>query len=103
MLRNGGAIIVGNNKIIEKSPHRWEQPGNGPFVNFCRNWYFLFVYTRLGVTPEQIFRMYYGRNPDPIVEVQVQVEAEAEGDDNVTPCDAVVGGPMPARTGKVVL
>lgn len=47
---------------------RWEQPGNSPFVNFWRNWIFLFLYTKVGVSPAKIFRMYYGRHPDSVVE-----------------------------------
>lgn len=32
------------------------------------------MYTKMGVTPEQIFRLYYGRYPDPVVEVVEEVE-----------------------------
>lgn len=35
---------------------------------------FLFLYSRLGFTAAQIFRLYYGRHPDPIVEVEVEVK-----------------------------
>lgn len=33
---------------------------------------FLFLYSRLKFTPAQIFRLYYGRHPDPIVHVQAE-------------------------------
>lgn len=52
---------------------RWEKPMNGPFINFCKNWVFLFLYTRLGFSPAQIFRLYYGRHPDPVANSKVEL------------------------------
>ncbi|CAB1121429.1 unnamed protein product [Ectocarpus sp. CCAP 1310/34] len=65
-LAGGGHIHVLDEAAL-CNPRRWEQPGNNPFVNFWRNWMFLFLYSKLGFSPEQIFRLYYGRDPDPIV------------------------------------
>ena len=63
--------------------NRWEKPGNSPFVNFWRNWVFVFLYTRVGVSPAQIFRMYYGRHPDPVVENDIDiVKSHANKDDS---------------------
>lgn len=57
------------------SHERWELPGNSPFKNLFRNWVFVFLYSKIGYSPEQIFRLYYGRDPDPIVEVDADVNA----------------------------
>ncbi|CAN0500588.1 unnamed protein product, partial [Ectocarpus sp. 8 AP-2014] len=65
-LAGGGHIHVLDEAAL-CNPRRWEQPGNNPFVNFWKNWVFLFLYSKLGFSPEQIFRLYYGRDPDPIV------------------------------------
>lgn len=68
----GGKILVLDQAAL-CAPRRWEQPGNSPFVNFWRNWVFLFLYTKMGVSPAKIFRMYYGRHPDPVVENDIIV------------------------------
>ncbi|CAM9950416.1 unnamed protein product [Ascophyllum nodosum] len=62
--RAGGGEIRVFDEAALCAPRRWEEPGKGPFATFCRNWCYLFMYTKLGVTPMQIFRMYYGWNPE---------------------------------------
>jgi hypothetical protein len=46
---------------IEASNRRWKQ--NGVLKNTILNWLFCFAYMYLGMSPEYIYELYYGRRP----------------------------------------
>lgn len=62
-----------------KSVHspRWEKPGNNVLKNFITNWIFVFLYSKAGYTPEQIFRLYYGVDSDPVDDVPTATHTPA--------------------------
>lgn len=48
------------------SPRRWEKIGGGLYsvlANTLRNWFYIIIYYA-GVSPEMIYRFYYGSGPD---------------------------------------